>query len=312
MNICQPSTRFKGVNSITEELLLNNIEVNLKLFLDWALLNIGAWFDVSFNEASLQNDLYDKLILSNDQSYTSGTAWESIKKDWVWENCSFNSKSPKVPSIKVNNTIVSPSEYIINYPLGRIIFNSPININSDVRAEYSYRNIQTYRANETDWFNIIQYNGPSTNKSVDRLSNGNWKINKSHTIQTPLIVVESLPKSRSRPHEIGNNGLILEQDFAFHIFADNKNERNKIVDILRLQQDLTILLFDINALSSADKYPLNYTGSLKNNAIMYPDIISQYPWKKCWLKNIVVFESESIDPSLHRAAVRVTAEIIYA
>jgi hypothetical protein len=311
MSVCQPNTTFKGVQNITEELLLNNIEANLKMFLDWAFLNIGAWFDVDINESSLQNESYDKLTLVNDHDYTNGQVWESVRKDWVWEDCTFNNRSPRTPIVKVNNVVVSPSNYIINYSLGRIIFNNPISLSSNVKSEYSYRHIQVYRANETDWFNIIQYNGPSTTKSLDRLSGGDWKINKTHTIQPPLIVVESLPRSRSKPHEIGSNGLVLEQDFAFHIFADNKNERNKIVDILRLQQDLMILLFDINAVSADDKYPLNYDGSLKTNPLMYPEIVGQYGWKKCWLKNIAVFESESIDPALHRAAVRVTAEIIY-
>jgi hypothetical protein len=72
-----------------------------------------------------------------------------------------------------------------------------------------------------------------------------------------------------------------------------------------------IWLFDTNALTANNKYPLEYNGSLKTNSLMYPDIISQYPWKKCWLKNINVFEVESIDPNMHRAAVRMTAEIIY-
>jgi hypothetical protein len=70
-------------------------------------------------------------------------------------------------------------------------------------------------------------------------------------------------------------------------------------------------LYDTNKLAQDNQYPINYDGSLKDDALMYPDIIGQYPWKKCWLRNINVFETDSIDPNLHRASVKVTAEIIY-
>lgn len=314
-DICTPSTIFKNVSTISEELMLNSIEANLKMFLDWGFLNIGGWFDVSINENTIQNNLYDRLVPSEDKSYPAGKAWDGVRKDWVWEqNISFNNKSPvAISSILVNNTSIpnDNSQYIVNYPLGRIIFNNPLPANSVVKAAYSYRYVQVYRANDSEWFNIIQNNGLSTNKPINRLTNGSWKIGNNHTVQLPAIVIEALPKSRSKPHEIGSGGLILEQDFAFHILADSKNDRNKLVDILRLQQDLTIWLFNINALLKDNKYPLNYNGSLKNNPIMYPTIVAEYPWKKCWLKNINVYDVESVDPNMHRAAVKVTAEIIY-
>lgn len=314
-NICNPSTVFKNVSSISEELMLNSIEANLKMFLDWSFLNIGGWFDVNINENLLVNNTYDKLEVSEDTTCIPGKAWDSLRKDWVWETgVSFNEKSPIViNSISVNGVAIpnDGSQYSVNYPLGRVIFNNPIATSSNVRASYSYRYVQVYRANDSEWFNTIQNNGLSTTKSINRLTNGSWKIGNNHTIQLPAVVIESLPKSRSKPHEIGSSGLILEQDFAFHILADSKNDRNKIIDILRLQQDLTIWLFNINELFKDNKYPLNYNGSIKNNPIMYPQIIDQYPWKKCWLKNISVFDVESIDPNMHRAAVRVTAEIIY-
>jgi hypothetical protein len=311
-NVCQSSLVFKNVSNITEDLLLNSIEANLKLFLDWAFLSIGGWFDVSINENTLQNDSYDKLILADDKAYTPGTVWESQRKDWVWETITYCDRSPiSNLGLTINGNAVASNNYTINYPLGRIILNSAVPASSNIRCNYSYRYAQTYRANDSDWFSLIQYNGPTTTKAIDRLSNGSWQIGKTHTIQLPAIVIESLPRSRSRPHEIGSGGLVLEQDFAFHILADNKNDRNKIVDILRLQQDLTIWLFDTNLLTANNKYPLEYNGSLKQNALMYPDIIGQYPWKKCWLKNINVFEVDSVDPNMHRAAVRMTAEIIY-
>jgi hypothetical protein len=313
MNICTPHTTFKNVNSITEDLVLNSLEVNLKMFLDWSFLTIGGWFDVLSTNNSLQDNSYFKLRSVDEYGTDKGKIWEGTRKDWVWE--SGISCLDRVPisdhNLIINNTSLSSDKYQINYPEGRVILNTPVPTTAQVKMNYSYRYVQIYRANNSEWFNIIQYNGPSTTKTVDRTPDGSWKIGNQHIIQLPAIVIEALPRSRSKPHEIGSGGLILEQDFAFHILADNKNDRNKLIDILRLQQDLIIWLYDTNKLASDNKYPIDYNGTLKLNPMMYPDIIDQYAWKKCWLRNINVFDVDSIDPNMHRAAVKVTAEIIY-
>lgn len=312
---CLTSTCLKNIHSINQDLLLNIIEANLKMFLDWSFLKIGGWIDVDRPSNSLYgNELY-RLSVANDPSYISGSAWDALKKDWVWEgdNILFDSRSPTaINGIFVNNQFISNTSntYYIDYPNGRIVFNTPISTDSIVEVEYSYRYIQVYRANDSEWFLTVQYPDPN-NRAITRLESGDWKIGQNNTIQLPAIVIESIPRSRSRPYEIGSGGLVIEQDFAFHILANNKNDRNKLIDILRLQQDLTISLYDTNALSADDKYPLNYNGSLKTEPLIYPLIIDQYKWKKCWLKNINVFEAESLDPNMHRATVRTTAEIIY-
>jgi hypothetical protein len=110
---------------------------------------------------------------------------------------------------------------------------------------------------------------------------------------------------------MGSGGLILEQDIIFYILAENKNDRNKLLDILRLQQDSVIYLFDTNKLASDNKFPLDHNGSLINNPLYYPDIIDQYKYRKCWFKNVSLTELTSNHPNLHSGAARVTAEIIF-
>ena len=97
---------------------------------------------------------------------------------------------------------------------------------------------------------------------------------------------------------------------SFYVLAETKNDRNKILDILRLQQDLTINLYNTNTLSQADQYPLEYNGDRKNNALMYPDIVSHYLWRKCFIKSVNLFEIDSITPNLFQGLARATLEVI--
>lgn len=314
-NICNINTTFKGVQNIGDDFLLNILESNFKMYFDWAFLNIGSWFDVSDNDQTIYGiNSYSQLLPVNDPAYTDGQVWQSIRKDWVWEkNINYKNNSPiQINSLIVNgNTINKTSNFTINYPLGRVIFNTPINITSSVVASYSYRFVQIYRASDSPWFNIIQYSSFNTaNQDIQQSDNGEWSIGSNHRIQLPTIVIESLPRSRSMPYEIGSDSLVLEQDIGFYILAENKNDRNKLLDIIRLQQDSVIYLFNTNTLAQDDKYPLDYNGDLKPNYLVYPDIVDQYKWRKCWIKNVSLFEIDSPNPNFHRGMARATLEII--
>lgn len=315
MSSCDPNTKFKGIDSIGQDLLLNILESNFKMYFDWAFLNIGAWFDVSLNQNTLYGiNKHSQLIPVEDPSFTNGRVWQGIRKDWVWETgIDFQSTSPiAINSINVNSSNVSKAgNFIVNYPLGRIIFNSPKSLSSNIELSYSYRFVQVHRSSESPWFNILQFSSFNTsNNDIQLTDEGEWAIGGQHRIQLPCIVIEPISRSRSRPYEIGNNLLWLEQDIAFYVLAENKNDRNKLLDILRLQQDVTLQLFDTNLIAQNDNYPLTYDGDIKNNPLMYPDIIQAYPWRKCFIKNISLFEIDSPNPNLHQGMARATLEVI--
>lgn len=315
MTSCNPNTTFKNVSSIGNDYLLNILESNFKMFFDWSFLSIGSWFDVTIDQLNIYGGNYPyRLISVSDPSYSDGQIWQSVKKDWVWESSVvYNNSSPiNISGIYVNDNLIT-SGYYINYPLGQIVFDSPISQSASVELNYSHRFIQVYRSNDAPWFNMLQFGSFDTsNKDIVNNEQGDWSIGGYKRIQMPCIIIESLPRSRSLPYEIGSGGLILEQDIIFYILAENKNDRNKLLDIIRLQQDNVIYLFDTNKLAIDNKFPLNHNGSLINNPLFYPDIVDQYKYRKCWFKNISLSELTSNHPNLHTGAVRLTAEIIFA
>jgi len=315
---CNYNTEFKNINSISEDLLLNILESNLKSLLDWGFLQIGAWFDATIPSSGTiftNTNPRCQLLLTEDPSYNLGQVWQGIRKDWVWESgACYSSGNPiSISGIYINNTFVPTSSgtYTIDYPMGRVVFNSAVNKASTIKVNHSYRYVQTYRSTDAPWFNVLQYDTfNNANPDIQQKSTGEWSIAGNHRIQMPAIVIESVPRSRSRPYELGNDNLLLEQDVAFYIFAENKNDRNKLLDIIRLQQDLNFVLYNTNTLAQNDQYPVDENGDIKDNALMYPEIVAQYPWRKCWLKNISLFELDSITPNLFRGMARGTVEII--
>jgi hypothetical protein len=315
MTNCNLDSCFKGINNISQDLLLNILEANFKMYFDWSFLKIGAWFDaVKPQQTIYGNNNHYKLIPVSDLSYQDGQVWQSIRKDWVWETgVSYDNKSPiTISSVLVNgNSISKTNNFIVDYPSGKIIFNSPISLSSNVELEYSYRFVQVHRSSESPWFNLIQYSSFNTqNQDIQQLDTGDWAIGVHHRIQLPCIIIESIPRSRSRPYEIGNSLLWIEQDVIFYVLAENKNDRNKLLDIIRLQQDANIQLFDTNAVSQNDVFPLDYNGDIKNFPLMYTNLIDQYPWRKCFIKNVNLVDLDSRNIGLHQGAAQATLEII--
>lgn len=315
-HLCNHTVVFQGLNSISEDMLLNILEANFKSFFDWAFLNLGAWFDAEINEYTINSSTVQQsqLFPVVDESYTDGQVWQGIRKDWVYETGCNPSNSPiSITQLTVDGTAMPypGGGFSVNYPDGRVVFDSPVGVGSTVLMEYSYRNIQVYRASDAPWFSEIQYNTyDNSNLDILRMEDGNWSIGGNQRVQLPAIVIDPISRSNSTPYQIGSRELVVSQDIGFYVLAETKNERNKLLDILRLQQGVTINLYDTNSVSQAEVYPLTPSLDKNPNGLMYPDLVEQFPYKKCYLKNINLYEIESIKSNFHQGLVRANVEII--
>ena len=56
----QDYTKLKGVREVGDSLFMSTLENNLKVFFDWGLLGIGAWFDVQIPQSGVYGGFYHK------------------------------------------------------------------------------------------------------------------------------------------------------------------------------------------------------------------------------------------------------------
>ena len=311
-------TNFLHVNTIGQKNRVSSLEDNLKSFLDWSFLNIGAYINVTIPTSGISGSNFHQLNGVSDPAATTVVnkvkVWESVRKDWVCETGIPNQSTINISGIYLNNTFLpSPSgsgsyTYSINYPLGRITFDNPVASTSTVKLNYSYRYVQVYKASESSWWKEVQqltYN-PATFKA-----NGDSSITANHRIQLPAIIVELSPRTQQIPRQLGTTDNIIIQDILLHILAENPVQRNNLIDILLLQKDKTFYMYDVNKVIKDNVYYVNYRGEKNNSALNYDQIVANdtYATYYTYIKDAYLSEVNSLSSSLYNGVVRWSMEM---
>jgi len=322
---CSLNRKFVKVDHVGESLLINQMESTLKTYLDWGLLSVGGWTNITTPTSGAFGGTFDTLRPVSDPAYTDGQVWESAKKDWVWEtgmdysgvlsNGTPTGVEPiEVTGVSINGTTYGTGDatygHHYNYPLGRVVLDTAISTSSTVKAEYSYRNVQTYIADQAPWWDEFQQNSLRVDDPTFSVAgSGNWSILSNHRVQLPVIIVEAVPRRTFTPYQMGDTSQFVYQDVLFHIIADTRWWRNNLVDIVSFQKDTTIMMYNNNTVAQSGAYPLDYRGMLVDSSKTYPCLVTDYPYKSMRFFNCIVTEMQTINSRLYQGTVRATFEL---
>jgi len=312
---------LKGFDSVFDSTLNNDIQDGIIEFFDWALLEKGNYFNVTRGELSPDGTDYSRLRMAPADVYPSGTAWEGFRSNWVWQSGITYSPAPKVgvdnakPGISgvYVNDVFYPSSttgvysHYVDYYNGRVIFNSPIPTGAKVQVEHSYKYINVTYAYNFVWLRNIQANAsnpPSQFLTKDKTS---WNIPPEARLQLPAIAIELVPTRSFKGYQLGG-GQWVYTDIIFHCLAEDEYTRNKLVDIVSLQNDKVIQLFDSNKINSSGEFPIDYRGCPVSGALRYPDLIDKYNGGYLRLTQARAQDMIMINNNLYGGAVRITTE----
>lgn len=318
MSYFQP---LKGFSDIFSYTLNNDIQDGLVEYFDWGLLDKGNYFNVTLNEVSPQGQDYSRLRSSSNPQYLDGQVWEGFRKNWVWQSgVDFNpppmvgesAATPGISGVYVDDNFY-PSDttgsysHFVDYKNGRIVFDNPIPTGSKVQAEYSYKWINVVYANEVPWLKEVQLETQGPTSSFYDKDKGNWDIPPESRLQLPAIAIEVVPVRNFKGYQLGG-GQIVYTDILFHCIAEDEITRNKLVDIVSLQNNKTIFLYDSNAIDQNNDYPTDYRGTPVSGALEYPKLVETYPGGKLFFKDTIVQGMTSIDSNIFGGIVRLTTE----
>lgn len=286
------SNELKGFSHFGENLLDDQIRANLISFLDWGFLNKGNFQNVKIPASGIYGGNKETLQPYKDPRFPTGTVFQSFRSNWVWQSGLLTETQPIRPSgVYVNNTFypsdtTGPYAHYIDYPRGRVVFNSPISTSSSVKVEYSHRFVNVLDANEVPFLREVQTNSFRLDSPAFRqLASGSYAVLPDSKIQMPFIGVEITSNIRFSPYCLGG-GQISETKVICHIMSDDEKIAKKIATAIALQNEKTITTFDVNRISENNLSPITYKGSIAPGALTHPQMTSQYEWKKLSIINM--------------------------
>ncbi len=269
-------TTLKGFSQIGDSSLSEVISTNLIHFLNWGFLDKGAYFNVNIPQSGSYGGDESRLRPVTNPYYTDGQVWEGFRKSWVWESGVAQTPNPiQVSGVFIDNVFQAiGAGHHVDYINGQIVFDTAIATTSVVRAEYSYRWIQTYDGDSIPWFRQTQFESQriDTDKFFN-MGSGDLSTMAQTRVQLPAIIIELVDGSYA-PRDIGSSlGQYAINDVIFHIMAEDGGTANKLADYLSQQTEKTIYLFSPDSIAASGMFPLNFQGSIASGAMIYPDMV---------------------------------------
>jgi hypothetical protein len=301
---------LKGINlgGFAGYELVDQLQYNLKFILDWGLLHHGGYNLYLYDQDSYFAENESKLHSVIDERYPVNCVWNGVGREWVWESgvtpMSGGTVPFRVSGVYINGTFIpssdtGPYRHHIDYRHGRIIFDESQNPNDDIRAEYCSRSVYVGFADSEEFQTLM------LNSVEEFLTNTvpSGTPSREHEIWLPSIFID-VDSGEGRGLQLGG-GQIKTRTISLHIFADNPNDRNLLMDWLDYNNRSAFVMADLNSI----QFPFDQYGDIVSGATNWIDLMNNYPWKKMRILEGTCKKLNSLNTKLFRAIVKYKVEI---
>jgi len=311
--MAQIHTKLKYVVSPGQSLVSDQIQSNIIDFFQYGLLEAGHFQNVYVAQSGANGD-FSKLYPVEDSRFVDGQVWQAARKNWVYESgLDYQVQPIQISGVYVNGTFhplsgVGTYSHYIDYPNGRVVFNSPITTTATVKAEYSTRLVEIESVDCPTFRNALTNSFNANSPQLNWIGSGNWGINGENRVQFPAVFVEVPPRRSFTGKELGGGHVVLT-DVLFYVVAENSWDRNRLIDIISCQIDKELYFYDKN--KTPPQLDPN-TGSIYSGCILYPNLVqlgSDYLWQKCSILGSRVEGEAQIDLGQFTGIVRLTTEL---
>lgn len=296
-------TELANITNTQNQTLSNVLLENFVSFYDWGLLNKGGYYNVTGSGAYGDKT---RLYPENDPNYTSGKVWKGHRGNWVWEDIN----GPiSISGVYVNNSLTT--NYAIDHENGRIIFDSPIPASSVVNLNHSQKWVKVIPAKGVPWLRQIQ----QFSHRVENFSaSGNWAQLGKTRIQLPTITVDVMPAQRLAPLQLGG-GQWSYNDVVFNIITQNEWECKNLSDIILLQNDRAIYMYDSDKVIASGYSIKNYNNTMTEWGLAsgtYPVLVDNFRYRsKCYIRESRGSDITELNQNLYIGSVRYLVETIF-
>ena len=312
-----PHTKLANLRNAQDSTLSNTLLDNFVAMYDWGLLDRGQFYNINIPESGIYGGDRHRLRTAQDPNYTNGQVWEGYRQNWVWESgISATDEQPiTISGVFVDDAFYATGNvtkpFYIDYPNGRVVFDTALTTTSTVQLEYSHKWVQVIPAQGVPWFRQIQQ-GSFRNEEGFQVSNsGNWVQLGQTRVQLPAIAIEVVPAKSLQPYQLGG-GQWTNTDILFYVISENHWECTNLMDVILYQNDRSVHLFDPTALAISGVLPFNYRNELNENAIpsgLYPNMVEDFFYRRCWINESRGNEISQLSPELYIGTTRCSTQV---
>jgi len=308
-----------GIGNTQDAQLRNVLLDNMSAFYNWGFLDKGGFYNINIPSSGMYGGDKHKLRPVSDPNYSANQVWQSHRENWVWETGISKTTQPiPISGIYVNNAFrpyafnsglnkYVGSGYKIDYPNGRVIFDTPVPASSTVSLNYSYKWIKVDQAEGIPFFRQIQFSSFELDNNFVA-SSGDWVQIGQTRLQLPVVLIEAVPKRTMKPYQLGG-GQWAYSDFVFYVLGDRDAIVSDILDAISYQNDRVIQLFDSNTISKSGAYPIDIVGNLVDKKYTYPYLLNNYPYQTCRIYNTTINDITEISYSFYIGTARCSTEV---
>jgi hypothetical protein len=311
-------TKLKGVTHVWRDLETQTLLNGAIDFLEYAFLEVGAFQNISVATSGVYGGDRSRLRPVTDPRYTDGQVWEGFRGDWVWESgLDYGTQPIGISGVYVNGSLYKTYDgtygHYVDYPRGRVVFDTAIAQTSQVKAEFSHRTVHFVDA-EHPFIRRLMYESYHVEKrSFLTAASGHWNTLSDCRLQLPCVGIQIVPHGDFTPYALGGGQWGFVQA-KFHVFADNTFERDQIADIIARQNDKTIWIANRGVMKESGIYPpaLDYKGALVASPMQYPEIVADgagWQWRKVAFSKTSKESMHTGNDWLHASVVTTTFEI---
>jgi len=312
-----PHTRLARLSNVQDSTLSNILLDNFIALYDWGFLDRGQFYNIEIPESGIYGGDKHKLRLAEDPNYLDGQVWEGYRQNWVWESgISATTEQPiSISGVFVDNTFYATGNvtkpFYIDYPNGRVVFDTAITSTSTVQLEYSHKWVQVVPAQGVPWFRQIQQRSFRNEEDFQVSSSGGWVQLGQTRIQLPAVAIEVIPAISMHGYQLGG-GQWVNSDMVFYVISENHWECTNLMDSILYQNDRTVHLFNPTAVAISGVLPYNYRNELNENAIpsgLYPNMIDDFYYNRCWISESRGSEISQLSPDLYVGSTRCSTQV---
>lgn len=302
-----PHTQLANLTNAQDATLSNILLDNLVNFYDWGFLDRGSFFNIKIPQSGIYGGDRHKLRLADDPNYNDGQVWEGYRQNWVWESGinATTTQPTRISGVFVDDTFYATGNvtkpFYVDYPNGRVVFDSAQTSTSTVQLEYSHKWVEVVAAEGIPWFRQIQQNSFRSDEGFQVSNSGGWAQLGQTRIQLPAIAIEVVPPKSMEGYQLGG-GQWVNNEVVFYVVTENHWECANIMDSILYQNERTIHLFNPTEIALSGAFPFNYRNELNEHALpsgLYPNLIDNFLYRRCWISNSKGTEISQLSPELY-------------